>query len=97
MRDDTTDTPPPAGAGADPFDCRGAVARLWDYLDGELGEADARAVDAHLAECERCPPHFAFERTFLAAVARARAVGAGGGRLRERVIAALAAEGFSPP
>ena len=96
MRDHTPDSPPPR-TGDDPFDCHAAVARLWDYLDGELGEADARLVDAHLAECERCPPHFAFERTFLAAVGRARAIQAGGARLRDRVIAALAAEGYSPP
>jgi anti-sigma factor (TIGR02949 family) len=99
MRDQTPpahrDAPP---AGAELFDCHAAVSRLWDYLDGELGEADARAVDAHLAECDRCPPHFAFERQFLAAVRRVRAAPAErGGRLRDRVVAALAAEGFALP
>ena len=100
MRDRTPPSHPdsPGPTGADPFDCHAAVARLWDYLDGELGDADARAVDAHLAECEKCPPHFAFERTFLAAVRRARAAPAERtGRLRDRVVAALAAEGFAPP
>jgi anti-sigma factor RsiW len=89
---------------AEPFDCHAAVRRLWDYLDGELGEADARAVDAHLAECDKCPPHFRFERAFLRAVRSVRhhppAEGAGDGagrRLRDRVVVALAAEGFEPP
>ncbi len=85
-----------------PFDCHAAVARLWDYLDGELGATDRRAVDAHLAECERCPPHFTFERAFLRAVRQARREpevpeATGRGRLRDRVVAALAEEGYAPP
>jgi anti-sigma factor (TIGR02949 family) len=98
MRDHTPDAPPPPDGGPEPFDCHAAVARLWDYLDGALGESDARSVDAHLAECERCPPHVAFERTFLSAVRRARVAAAErGSGLRDRVVAALAAEGFAPP
>jgi anti-sigma factor RsiW len=33
-----------------------AIAReeLMAYLDGELGEADRRRVDAHLAQCTEC-------------------------------------------
>ena len=55
------------------FDCEQTVRRLWDYLDGELSPLDVAAVDAHLAACEWCPPHFAFERRFLHAVREARA------------------------
>ncbi len=54
------------------FDCREAVRRLWDFLDRELSEVEARAVDAHLEECNQCPGHFKFERAFLAAVRNAR-------------------------
>ena len=98
MRDHTPDAPPAPRGDPEPFDCHAAVSRLWDYLDGALGEADARAVDAHLAECERCPPHFDFERTFLSAVRRARVAGGERGNgLRDRIVAVLAAEGFSPP
>jgi anti-sigma factor RsiW len=95
---------PVDAAGAGPFDCHAAVMRLWDYLDGELREADVRAVDAHLAECDKCPPHFRFERAFLRAVRRARrdppppgAPDGAGRRLRDRVVAVLAAEGYEPP
>lgn len=54
------------------FDCEQSVRRLWDYLDDELGAIEMAAVDAHLAECDRCPPHFTFERRFLNAVRAAR-------------------------
>lgn len=67
------------------FDCRETVRRLWDYLDGELGEAEVRAVDAHLARCTRCPEHFAFERAFLAAMRAAREEQGASDTLRARV------------
>jgi anti-sigma factor (TIGR02949 family) len=85
------ETPDPAV-----LDCRAAVRQLWDYLDGELAAGDADAVDAHLLACEKCPPHFRFERSLLDAVRAARAERSGGGvtALRARVVAALARDGF---
>lgn len=88
----TTDTESPV------FDCEQTVRRLWDYLDGQLGALDVAAVDAHLAECDRCPQHFAFERRFLAAVREARsempvADANALERLRTRVVSVLAAAG----
>ena len=38
---------------------------LWDYLDRALGDADMAAIDAHLATCEDCYGHAAFERQLL--------------------------------
>jgi anti-sigma factor (TIGR02949 family) len=78
-----------------PFDCHDAVRRLWDYLDGALGDEDVRAIDAHLARCAKCPPHFRFERAFLDAVRAARAEHSGVPALRTRVVAALTREGFA--
>lgn len=80
------------------FDCEQTVRRLWDYLDEQLGPVDLAMIDAHLAECDRCPPHFAFERRFLEAVREARAGVETPDRakikaLRERVVARLIAEG----
>ena len=80
---------PPAPGGAPPLDCHAAVRRLWDYLDGRLALPDAQAVDAHLAACANCPPHFDFERAFLAAVAAARSDAPDVASLRECVLAAL--------
>jgi anti-sigma factor (TIGR02949 family) len=76
------------------LDCHAVVRRLWDYLDGALGEADVRAIDAHLARCELCPPHFAFERAFLAAVRSARSTSADTSAIRARVLTALTRDGL---
>jgi anti-sigma factor RsiW len=82
-------TPPPAR-----IDCDTAVRRLWDYLDAELDPVRAAEVEAHLAECLECPPHFAFATTFLKALAAARRADAPVSALRTGVIDALAREGF---
>ena len=84
-------TPPP------PLDCGTVVRQLWDYLDRRLGPADTAAIDAHLAACAQCPPHFVFERAFLDAVAAARAAEPDVTTLRARVLAALHSSGFVAP
>ena len=91
------DSDPPAGAPERappaPIDCHTAVQRLWDYLDGRLPPVARDEVEAHLAVCALCPPHFAFARTMqraLAASAPRPAVDDDAdARLRERVRRAL--------
>ena len=34
--------------------CRDVLERLSDYLDGDLGEKEARVIDAHLLACDHC-------------------------------------------
>lgn len=34
--------------------CSEAVRRLWEYLDGTIGEADRKVVEEHLSRCRRC-------------------------------------------
>ena len=83
---------PPASDRPGPIDCTTAVRRLWDYLDGRLATIAHDEVEAHLATCAGCPPHFAFARAMqsaLAASASARVVADEEARLRERVRAAL--------
>ena len=36
------------------IDCSDAVRRLWDYLEGAVGEADRQAIEEHLDVCKRC-------------------------------------------
>lgn len=49
--------------------CTDAVRQLWDYLDGNIGDADRHAIEDHLDVCKRCcgEAEFATElRRFLA-------------------------------
>lgn len=85
----TPSTTPPAA-----IDCETTVRRLWDYLDEELDETRAAEVEAHLAFCLECPPHFVFAREMLDAVAASRRAPDDVTSLRARVLAALRASGF---
>jgi anti-sigma factor (TIGR02949 family) len=76
-------------------ECESIVRRLWPHLDGKLPDSDRDRVTRHLAECTGCTSHFDFARAFLEAVRTAEPAGEDQA-LRERVIAALIAEGFSP-
>jgi anti-sigma factor RsiW len=83
-----------SGAPAAPISCETAVRRLWDYLDGGLAAPSHGEVQAHLATCAACPPHFAFAARTLEALAAARPPAASADEdaaLRERVRTALTA------
>jgi anti-sigma factor (TIGR02949 family) len=68
------------------IDCREVMAKLWDFIDGELPRAEFEAIRGHLAECRRCYPHYAFEISFLQALAAVRtAIPAPSRALRDRV------------
>ncbi len=79
--------------GPAPIDCKTAVMRLWDYLDGRLPDMAREDVESHLATCALCPPHFAFAsemRRALASSAPQRLPAGEEAGLRERVRSALA-------
>ncbi len=80
-----------ASAPPEPIDCVTAVRRLWDYLDARLPSLRREEVEAHLAACAACPPHFAFAGSVRDAIAASRtpADPDADGRLRERVREAL--------
>ena len=44
-----------------PVDCTEALARLFEFLDSEIDEADADRIRAHLADCEPCLSEFDVE------------------------------------
>jgi anti-sigma factor RsiW len=72
-QDPTADGEPVASpVPAAPISCETAVRRLWDYLDGGLAAPARGEVEAHLATCADCPPHFAFAARTLDALAAAR-------------------------
>lgn len=82
-----------AGDDATP-DCRGAMTRLFELLDGELTPERERAVRAHITGCPGCFAHADFEERFLKAVHRAREAGTCPQEVRARVLAALRADGW---
>lgn len=44
--------------------CEEALERLWEFLDGELGLPEARAIRQHIEICDRCYPEYDFRRTY---------------------------------
>lgn len=91
----------PKSSGATPvaIDCATAVRRLWDYLDGRLSLVAHDEVEAHLATCEKCPPHFMFAERMKRSLAGTSAPAISGedeARLRQRVRGALARVATEP-
>jgi mycothiol system anti-sigma-R factor len=74
--------------------CEAIVRQMWAYLDAAVSDVQQQAVAAHLDECAECAAHFDFAAEFLRALAATPAIAHGEPALRERVLAALAAEGF---
>lgn len=80
----------------DSTDCDQIVARLWPHLDGALPESERARIVEHLRSCTDCQSHFDFAQSFLEAVSEAKPRRATSEHaIRARVMAALAAEGFS--
>ncbi|HYW51432.1 MAG TPA: zf-HC2 domain-containing protein, partial [Gemmatimonadaceae bacterium] len=66
------DAPRASRPDAAAIDCETAVRRLWDYLDGGLIAPARSEVEAHIATCAKCAPHFTFAAATLTALASAR-------------------------
>jgi anti-sigma factor (TIGR02949 family) len=77
-------------------ECEAVVRQLWPYLDGVISEPQRERFVRHLEECTDCTSHFEFARAFLDAVAAAAPRLDENDALRQRVVHALAAEGFVP-
>lgn len=52
--------------------CEEALARLWEFLDGELEIEDEREVQRHLEVCSRCYPRYDFQRAYFELMRRVR-------------------------
>ena len=50
-------------------DCRETVARLYEYLDGELTDERRRHIKRHLDECTSCFQAVGFERELRVVIA----------------------------
>lgn len=71
--------------------CDHVIARLWEYLDGDLREDNAARIHQHLDLCARCFPEYDFRQAYLVFMRRCarQRVPAG---LRKRVFEAILAE-----
>lgn len=58
---------PPCGSESEgrELTCEESLARVYEYLDGELDATEHDAVHRHVEKCRKCYPHFDFERMFL--------------------------------
>lgn len=84
-----------AKLGGEPMvDCRGAMERLFDLLDGELTPEREMKVRAHISGCPGCFTYADFEERFLKALRTARVKGDCPRALRERVMLTLRADGW---
>ncbi|MGH7482689.1 MAG: mycothiol system anti-sigma-R factor [Longimicrobiales bacterium] len=52
--------------------CEEALARLWEFLDGELPTQDEEAVKKHLDICSQCYPQYDFQRAYFEFTRRVR-------------------------
>lgn len=87
---------PPGGDGGHdgpgeqpPIPCEEALARVYEYLDGELDDVPREEVERHFRICGRCYPHLKLERTFRDALHRACEGQAAPSDLKDRVRALL--------
>lgn len=91
----------PGGDGPEPMPdklaCHEALERVYEYLDGELPEAQDAKVAEHFRMCERCYPHLEFERTFIRAVQGVEDPLSASDDLRARVLEVLRNEGMELP
>ena len=85
---------PPCGGESDQreLNCEESLARVYEYLDGELDAAEHEAVHRHLEKCRNCYPHFDFERLFLDYIHQVGAVETSRAGLENRVRELLARE-----
>lgn len=73
-------------------DCNETLRELYEYLDGELTEADRTHIQHHLDDCSPCLAAYDFEAE-LRLVVRNRCTDQVPDSLRDRIAQAIDAEG----
>lgn len=85
----------PGGEGASeckPISCMEAMARVHEFLDGELEEISHEEVAQHFAVCQKCYPHLRLEERFREALKRSQKEEACPEHVRSKVLELLATE-----
>jgi len=76
------------------LDCATVVRALWEYLDARASAELIGDIDEHLALCEGCRAHFAFEERLVKTIAGLRKQHSDPMRLRTEVLKVLRAAGL---
>lgn len=84
------------GSGMPGYSCEEALARLFEWLDGELEGEEEDKVEKHFDVCARCYPLLTQERAFREAMERVRSGDPPPPDLRKRVLETLKENGFRP-
>lgn len=71
--------------------CDHVIARLWEYLDGDLDELGSQEVRRHLDVCARCFPEYDFRRAYLKFMRRCSTQNVPA-ELRQRIFATILEE-----
>ena len=79
------------------LDCAEVVRALWEYLDKRADDELVADIEAHLAWCEGCRAHFAFEERLVKTLAGLRRQHSDPQRLRSAVLEVLRAAGMGEP
>jgi mycothiol system anti-sigma-R factor len=72
------------------MECEKVLARLWEYLDQELGPEEAGLIRNHLDGCTGCHPVYCCHGALLRLLARQRANCTAPNSLRIAVLVRLA-------
>ena len=77
--------------------CEEALARLWEFLDGELEGASEDAVQSHLEVCSRCYPRYDFQRVYFELMSRVQEREAMPRQLRRQLFERILEEDATSP
>ena len=60
----------PQGAERGDSDCREALLKVYEYLDGEMGPGDCERIRQHLQECGPCLREYDLDQALKALIRR---------------------------
>lgn len=76
--------------------CMEAMAKVQEYLDGELDGVSHEEVAQHFSHCQRCYPHLKLEERFRELLHRSQEDEGCPESLKEQVLELLAAQAGEP-
>jgi mycothiol system anti-sigma-R factor len=75
--------------GPDDPDCSEVLARVYEYLDGELGPLDLEKIREHLDDCGPCLRQYDLDIALKALIRRSCACESAPYELRQRILVTI--------